>query len=117
MKNYYSLANLTTGPASNLFQVTPEKRCEDPYLKNFPCATQRPPHLAPSQPSNRAPAPLGVDDVDCHRFTKEQLATYNCMRPGFNGRPVHFTYSRLSDDNWCSSETCGSLNVTDLKVL
>ena len=91
---YYSLKKSCTGPASNLLTVTPEKYCEDPYLKPFACKADF-----------------------CGKFSMDQLCQYNCMRAGFNGRPVHFTYSRLSDDNWCSSETCGELGCNDQRVL
>jgi len=36
---------------------------------------------------------------------QDQYCMYNCGLHGFNGRPVHFEYTPLSDSNW-NNTTC-----------
>ena len=68
-----------------MLHITPEKHCAMPYLNGLNCA-------------------------ECN-FSPQQLAKYNCMVPGFNGRPVHFEYSVESGDDWknarCVGDACG----------
>lgn len=44
------------------------------------------------------------------------LACKECMAPGYNGKPVHFEYSTLSDGCWGNS-LCNTQTPTSLCVL
>jgi hypothetical protein len=113
---YYNLNNSSKGPASNLFHIQGEKMCADPYLKPYPCMAQKPPHMRAGERSQTNPPPTGKQLVECSKYSLADLAKFNCMRPGFNGRPVHFEYSRVSDDNWCN-ECCSELDHVSTRVL
>ena len=68
-----------------LLQFTPQKMCADPFFwKNDPLKRQY-----------------------CSQFSPEDLSRYRCPR-GFNGAPISFEYTAMSDSNWenkmCSSK-------------
>jgi len=82
------------------FELTPEKRCDNgPYMWS----------------SNPEKAAL------CSKFSKEQLARYECPGGLYNGRPIWRQGAGnipLSDDNW-QNTTCKQIgdNLPDPQVL
>lgn len=72
------------------FEVTPSKTCQGgKYM------------VSSADPEQKA---------YCNKLfsTPEGLAEYskyNCTTPGFNGAPLHFEYTSLSDDKW-ENQSC-----------
>jgi len=63
---------------SSLFEVTPSKKCEGgPYTYS----------------SN--------DEIQkiCSDISQDEINKVSCQ-PGYNGRPIHFEFTPLSDDKW-----------------
>jgi len=89
----YTQCDETYSEDGPMLEITPEKLCAIPFLTDYDCS---------GHPWSSA---------NCGQFSMEQLATYNCMRPGFNGRPVHFSYAPESGPDWknarCIEGSCG----------
>jgi len=51
----------------------------------------------------------------CSKYSNEELAQYNCPS-GYNGRPVHFDYTPMSDSLW-ENKMCDSVNYDTPCVL
>jgi hypothetical protein len=88
----YTSCDNTYGQNQPLLKITPEKLCQMPYLSDYKCAD-------------------GVwGELNCGQYSAAQMAKYNCMMPGFNGRPVHFEYAPESGPDWknarCTGDAC-----------
>ncbi len=68
------------------YETTPQKLCEDPYTYT----------------SNDEKRKF------CSQFTPEEIRKYHCSK-GFNGRPVRFEYTSMSDSNW-NNTMCSNFN-------
>lgn len=84
--------NKETFQLSSGFEVTPVKLCEGGEYMH-----QSEPKK--SQCEQLLSTPEG----------QEEYHEYNCTDPVFNGRPVHFEYTPLSNDMWENERCDGSL--------
>ena len=126
LPSYSTLAE--TRQQKDLFHVTGEKLCADyPYIVPYPqCNYENDKQQStctvpdPLDGNVKCPVPnpfeLGRKPVNCKNYSLSQLELYNCMKRGYNGRPVHFTYSNLSDCNW-KNERCKNLTGSTPMVL
>jgi hypothetical protein len=95
----YWKGNLCDQSEPFTFEVTPAKLCEGgPYMH------QSGPNKEMCE--KLMSTPTGRVEYD----------EYNCVNPAFNGRPVHFEYTPLSNGNWQNERCSGSLVGTP-KVL
>jgi len=91
----YTACDDTYSLSQPCLTITPEKLCQMPYLSNYKESCAGDPWAS----------------AGCENFTLDQMQEYNCMTPGFNGRPVHFEYSVESGADWknarCVGDACG----------
>ena len=91
----YTACDNTYSVEEQRLTITPEKLCQMPYLSDYKESCAGNPWAS----------------ANCGQYTREQLEQYNCMNPGFNGRPVHFEYSVESGLDWkntrCTGNACG----------
>jgi hypothetical protein len=89
----YTKCDDTYSEDQPMLKITPEKLCQMPHLTDYECAGEP------------------WENLQCEQFSMQQLQMYNCMTPGFNGRPVHFEYSPESGPDWknarCVGDACG----------
>ncbi len=89
----YTSCDDTYGENQPLLHITKEKLCAMPYLTDYKCAEG------------------AWGEANCDQFSMADLEQYNCLRWGFNGRPVHVEYAVESGPDWgnarCTAGSCG----------
>lgn len=62
-------------------------------------------------PAKRCEGGAFLNDTDCKNVSKKELDCFSCGEKGIIGRPVHFEYTPLSDNNW-KNPRCKEANKT-----